>query len=393
MYNKHITGLCKQGFVKNMPGQLSYFNTLLAGSGKIYSFAEQAQVVDNATVTFWNSRGAASFNNQELEDQYRVYKVLYTGCMTADGQEVLGLFTRNWKTGKYVGVDWGTAASLQATIGHRSSHYWLGELAFENQQHLNSFLREIADMASPEPWDTDPQSKTGGFDFLRSYVEHMFARLREEEKTGAAEKIVYSADRSHIIWNTNLADRFGHDIILSAEVRCGAAGKEYFCHHGIITKGVRELRALGFSGREKPQAASFFKDANDIIFHPEWRVDTETNFLKLKHAVEDNRERFPKNFQNMDSEYVARSLTNAIAMSSGIAKRDFRFIVPMYSSTHGSLQFLMPLYLGGKIKKTPDLAVILTADDGYYIPETVIGMKEAYMDARLISKPDEAWLK
>ena len=84
-------------------------------------------------------------------------------------------------------------------------------------------------MASPEPWDTDPQSKTGGYDFLRSYVEHMFARLREEEKTGAAEKIVYSADRSHIIWNTNLADRFGHDIILSAEVRCGAAGKEYFC--------------------------------------------------------------------------------------------------------------------------------------------------------------------
>ena len=164
-------------------------------------------------------------------------------------------------------------------------------------------------------------------------------------------------------------------------------------HHGIITKGVRELRALGFSGREKPQAASFFKDANDIIFHPEWRVDTETNFLKLKHAVEDNRERFPKNFQNMGSEYVARSLTNAIALSSGIAKRDFRFIVPMYSSTHGSLQFLMPLYLGGKIKKTPDLAVILTADDGYYIPETVIGMKEAYMDARLISKPDEAWLK
>ena len=69
-----ISGLYKQGFVKNMPGQLHNFNSLLAGAGKSYSFAEQARVDDNATVTFWNSRGAASFNNQELEDQYRVYK-------------------------------------------------------------------------------------------------------------------------------------------------------------------------------------------------------------------------------------------------------------------------------------------------------------------------------
>ena len=69
-----ISGLYKQGFVKNMPGQLHNFNSLLAGARKSYSFAEQARVVDNATVTFWNSRGAASFNNQELEDQYRVYK-------------------------------------------------------------------------------------------------------------------------------------------------------------------------------------------------------------------------------------------------------------------------------------------------------------------------------
>ena len=376
-----------------MPGQLNAFNSLLAGTGKEYSLAEQSQIADEATVKFWNNRGADSFNNQELEDQYRVYKVLYTGCLTAEGEEVLGLFTRNWKNGKYSGVDWGTFASLQAAIVHRNSHLWLGDLAFESQKQLNSLLAEIAGMASPEPWDTDSNSKTGGYDFLRSYIEHMFARLREEERYQASNKIVYSTDHSHAIWNTNLADRFGNDIILSAEVRRGAGGVVYFCNHGIITRGVRELRALGFNGKEKPQAASFFKDANDIIYHPEWNVDTDTNFLKLKHAVEDNRERFPKAFRNKESDFVARCLINAIAMSSGIAKRDFRFIVPMYSSTHCSLQFLMPLYLGGQIKRTPDLAVILTADDGYYIPETVIGMKEAYIDARLITKPDEAWLK
>ncbi len=45
----------------------------------------------------------------------------------------------------------------------------------------------------------------------------------------------------------------------------------------------------------------------------------------------------------------------------------------------------MPLFLGEQIKRTPDLAVILTADKGYYIPETVFGMREASRDVSLIS--------
>lgn len=76
-----------------------------------------------------------------------------------------------------------------------------------------------------------------------------------------------------------------------------------------------------------------------------------------------------------------------------IARRDFRFIVPMYSTTHRKLQFLMPLFLGGQIKKTPDLAVLLTAENGFYVPETVVDMKMAYQDARLVTKPSETWLK
>ena len=376
-----------------MPGQLLLFNTLFAESGKKISFAEQAQIVEKATVTFWNSRGACSFNNQELEDQYRVYKVLYTGCKTATGEEILGLFTLDRKRNNYTGVDWGTYDSFQKAISHRCSRLWLGDLAFDNQSHLNAFLKELADIATPEPWGTDPQSRTGGHDFLRSYIGHMFARLREEQQAGVTGKLIYSGDGSHIIWNTNLADRFGHDIIISAEVSRSVEGKEFFQRHKIVVKGVRELRTLGFTGYEKPSSASFFSDANDVIYHPDWKVDIETNFLKLKHAVEDNRERFPITFQNKPSDYVARCLTNAITLSSGMAKRDCRFIVPMYSATHHSLQFLMPLYLGGRIKRVPDIAVILTADNGYYIPETILGMKDAYMDARLITKPDEAWLR
>lgn len=386
-------GLKKHGFITNQPGQLKSFNSLLAETGKTYTKSEQDDLLDGISPVYWNSLGSDTFDSKPIEDQYRVYKVLYTGCRTAAGDEVVGLLTRDRKRRGYEGVQWGTEQSFQQEIALKTSYVWLGDLAFNSPYKLREFLSSLADMAIPEPWDTDSNSWTGGYDFLRSYIEHMFAKLRNEHEQGTANKILYSSDGSHILWNTNLYDKFGHDIIIGSEVARKGDGSEYYTSHRIIKGGVKELWRLGFSGQERPSIASFFSNANDVVFHPDWRIDIDVNFHKLCHAVEDNRCRFPKAFQRKSPDYVARRLTNAMSLSLVIARRVFRFIVPMYSTTHRQLQFLMPLFLGEEIKRTPDMAVILTADNGYYIPETVIGMKEAYQDARLISKPSEDWLK
>ena len=389
----NVYGLKKHGFITNLPGQLNSFNSLLAETGKTYTRSDQDAILDGITPVYWNSKGSETFEDQPIEDQYRVYKLLYTGCRTAAGDEVVGLLTRDRKRRGYEGVRWGTEQSFQQEIALKSAYIWLGDLAFNSQYNLHNFLSFLAGMATPEPWDTDPNSWTSGYDFLSSYIEHMFCKLRSEQAEGAADKVIYNGDGSRILWNTNLFDRFGHDILICSEVTRKTDGKEFFTSHRIITKGVRELRDLGFSGYEKPAIASFFTDANDVVFHPEWKIDIDVNFQKLYHAVEDHRSRYPKAFQGKNPDYVGRCLTNAISLSLVIARRDFRFIVPMYSTTHRQLQFLMPLYLGGQIKRTPDLAVILTAENGFYVPETIIDMKRAYKDARLVTKPDESWLK
>lgn len=383
----------KQGFVTNMPGQLNSFNNLLVGTGKTYTIAEQSSLLESAKPIFWDAKGAECCDSKNDADQCRVYKVLYTGCQNAEGEEILGLFTFSSKRGRFEGVKWGTYNSFQQSISLRCSYYWLGDLAFESRKQLCTFLSDLADIAIPEPWDNTSESKTGGFDFLRSHIEHMFAKLRKEQASGEKDKILISGDGRHILWNTNLPSRYGQDILLCADVMKKPSGDEYFTSIRVITNGIRELRALGFSGNVSPKTASFFKDANDVVYHPDWKVDIDSNFRKLRHVVEDNRARFPKFYQTKATVYVARCLTNAIALSCTLAKRDYRFIVPMYSSTHDEISFLMPLYLGGQIKKTPDLAVILSADNGYYIPETVIGMREAYMDARLITRPSESWIR
>lgn len=385
-------GLMKHGFITNLPGQLNSFNKLLSKSGKVYSQSELDQLVDAVTPAYWDAEGA-DITTQTMGDQYRVYKVLYTGCTTASGEEVLGLLKYSPKYSTYSGVTWGTYEFFQRTIRLNNAYVWLGKIAFDSQSHLNSFLKGLADMAYPEPWDTDPDSSTGGFDFLKSHVGFTLARLREEQMQGKEGKILYSKDRSRILWNTNLCNRVGEDILLCAQVRRKPGGSEFFVKPLPITKGIRQLRALGFDDDDHPKTAVFYENAGDLVFHPEWKVDLRSNYDKVQHAAEERIYRFPTDVQGNPLDCIARCLTNAIRLSVDMSRRDLRFIVPMYSPSHHQIQFIMPLFLDGNIKETPDMAVILTADNGYYIPETVIGMKEAYQDVRLITKPSEDWLK
>ena len=53
----------------------------------------------------------------------------------------------------------------------------------------------------------------------------------------------------------------------------------------------------------------------------------------------------------------------------------------------------MPIYLSGSYRKAPDFALVLTPDDGIYVPETILSIEMAYQDARLIAMPDESWLR
>ena len=39
------------------------------------------------------------------------------------------------------------------------------------------------------------------------------------------------------------------------------------------------------------------------------------------------------------------------------------------------------------------IALVLTPDDDIYVPETILSIEMAYQDARLITMPDESWLR
>ena len=155
--------------------------------------------------------------------------------------------------------------------------------------------------------------------------------------------------------------------------------------------GIYGRRQYGFKDEAKPEPATFFEDVNEVIFQSGWQIDA--NFDHLFHIIQDNRSRFPKEYQGKNPAEVAGDLEKAIELAKRMAKRNFKYIAPMYRPQKNGIQLLMPIYLNGSYKQAPDFALVLTPEDGIYLPETILPIEGTYQNARLIAMPDEAWLK
>ena len=75
-----------------------------------------------------------------------------------------------------------------------------------------------------------------------------------------------------------------------------------------------------------------------------------------------------------------------------MAEMNYKFIVPQYRPETDTVQFLMPLYLSERFERTPDVALVIKLEQGFYVPETILPLDWAYQNSRVIAKPDETWL-
>lgn len=383
-------GIKKFGFINNFSSSVAQFNHLLQGTGQTVTSTEIDTIVDGITPVNLNSYGCDNFHGKPIEDKYAMYRIIKTGRRTASNEEIVALFVKNKKFGSYDGVTWTTMRGLRHELDLMSKPR-IGEIYFTNKGFYESFLEDIATNAVAEPWSFSNRPSACKYPILKSYLENTFGKLQRETASGAQNKIVQSADGHYILFNTNLPDTFGNDIVIIAEVRKKVNGEEYYENPSMFTRGAWEMRRLGFCVENKPQPATFFEDVNEVIFQSSWMIDT--SFDHLKHIIQDNRARFPKDYQTKDPQEVSSDLIKGINMAISMAKRNFKYIAPMYRPQKDCIQMLMPIYLSGSYREAPDFALVLTPDNGIYIPETILPIDGAYQNARLIAMPDEAWLR
>ena len=388
--NNSKSGLKTLGYVTNLNTCKAELNAMLEDAAQV-SLTELNAIVDKASIVYINKYGYQQTRSGESVDRKDAnYLYFDTGLIDKTGNGIIGWFERKTKDKTFRGVTWGTKAALDTKIRTSRMFHW-GDLYFKSEDEALSFLEDIAISTIPETWSFKNKPTSVNHPILKSYIENTLEVLKKEAERGAVNKLVYSQDGKHMVFNTNLLDKYFHEILIVVEVRKQRDGSTLLMSPRRVKKEL-ELRKLGFARDVKPEQPRFFEKVEEVIYQPTWTIDKD--FDKFTHIIEERRQRFPVEMQSASSDELGRKLDDAITFAVAIAQRNYKFIVPMYRPQTGKIQLLMPIYLKGTYSNKPDFALILSPDkeNEYYTPETILPLDAVYQNARLIAKPDDTWL-
>ena len=235
----------------------------------------------------------------------------------------------------------------------------------------NARIKELADKAIPEKWSFEDKDD---YAILKNYLKYTFINLQKENK-------VIETD-TYCVFNTGLFSDYYAPIYAYGELNKNNfdnAPKWFF-------KGFKDKYELGALDTVKdfPERADYFSDPSQLLFN--WHFDININH---KHILDDlgTLQRLPDSIKNSDTPLETLEGVVNTAIKRVIA--NYKLAVPHYYCN--KIQLMIPLYFSKTDK--PDVALVLDRMKGnYYQAATCLNMEMAYMDARIIAKPESNWL-
>lgn len=247
--------------------------------------------------------------------------------------------------------------------------------------HYDDRISKLADLADKEDvWDfSDTAEKT--FAILKNYLQYTFMKLYDDAQ------VSYTSDNKHACFNTGLTTAYHEDIyavFVEHKGRTEGSVHQPFYSWGFLKESDRKL-LTHFPGSTFPKRANYFTKPEELILNPLHNISAD-----IEHIINDNVDRFPQFFQSMDISAKCSLLKGAIDIAKKRAFANYKVAVPQYYN--GKIQLLLPLHFTSQTGN-PDLALALEKHDDFYTARTCLTMKMAYNNARLITKPQSAWLK
>lgn len=235
----------------------------------------------------------------------------------------------------------------------------------------NLQIEKLAEKALPEKWSFE--NKNDNY-ILKNYLKYTFIKLQEENK-------IIETD-TYCVFDTGLFSEYYAPIYAYGESYKNPTentAKWFF-------KGFKDKYELGaLDTIEKfPERADYFSDPTMLVFN--WHLDININH---KHILDDlnTLKRLPESIKNSDSKL--ETLKGVIDTAIKKVISNYKLAVPHYYCN--KIQLMIPLYFGKSEK--PDVALVLNRMKGnYYQATTCLSMDMAYMDARIIAKPESNWL-
>lgn len=134
-----------------------------------------------------------------------------------------------------------------------------------------------------------------------------------------------------------------------------------------------------------PDIATYIDDPSDLVF--DFNLgDIDVNY---KHIIDQNKDRLPEALKSNDRLALV-ALKGSIESLKDRIRRNYKIAIPHWYE--GKIQLLLPLNLISD--NNADLALVVDKDKARkkYFARTVLTMDMAYIDARLITRPDRDWL-
>lgn len=245
-----------------------------------------------------------------------------------------------------------------------------------------NFYKALYDrMLIKDGWNLDEPT-------LRNYIELVITRLNYLLKTNKSLErfVVFNDSKSEILFNSGLLDKFGNDIYIVTNVLNGSCfsftdmklsdGKSYLLSNGfnssLILNGIVRV--------------DFFNDDTERYFSADLnQIDTD-NFIRIKHCIDERRDRFPEEFKSWSDDALCKDIIKAIEFAIRLNKTDKGYIKPMYNMKHNNIHYIIPYHLGGRFSNKPDLGIILAKyDDGFWQIMTILEYSECIKNIRSIS--------
>ena len=235
----------------------------------------------------------------------------------------------------------------------------------------NARIKELAEKAMPEKWSFEDKND---YSILKNYLKYTFNKLQDENK-------VIETD-TYCVFDTGLFSHYYEPIYAYGEPYKNPSdntAKWFF-------KGFKDRYELGALDTIEsfPERADYFSDPSRLVFN--WHLEVNKNY---KHILDDlnTSQRLPDSIKNSDRPLDTLKGVIDTAVQRVIA--NYKLAVPHYYCN--KIQLMIPLCFGKT--DTPDVALVLDKMKGnYYQATTCLDMKMAYMDARLIAKPESNWL-
>lgn len=255
------------------------------------------------------------------------------------------------------------------------------------KEQYDAKLKLLAQSAQPEIWTFRNLKESDPFRILRSYFHFTYDRVEEEGK------IIFSSDGQYSCMNTGLLTKHDEELVA---LFSRSNNPDYLPWYlvGFFSEIHKSFRD-NFS--RVPEIANYCKNASDLIFDSNLEIFADST--NKEHIIEDNFERFRRiGYDN--KQLIEVMLDSALLKLKKKLLRNFKLALPFYyhntETKNNKIQLLVPVYFPGN--SPVKLALVLdksTRNDGsqYYNAITVLPVEWAYMNARVIVKPDEEWAR